>query len=96
MMEYMDFEHIEKEDVKKLNFPKEEILEGKDAVSIRRADVQRAITLGNLEHHKVKIYFADETGNKVVNTTIWAVTDEVIVLKQHVTIPTNRIIKLEI
>lgn len=95
-MDISNFVQIEKEDVAQLHFPKEEILESKDAISIRRADVQRAYALGNLEHHKVKIYFADETGNKVVHTTIWAATDEVIVLKQHVTIPTNRIVKLEI
>lgn len=95
-MDISNFVHIEKEDVAALNFPKEEILESKDAISIRRADVHRANKLGNLEHHKVKIYFVDETGNKMVHTTIWAATDEVIVLKQHVTIPTNRIVKLEI
>lgn len=95
-MDALNFVQIEKEEVGKLHFPKEEVLEDAKAISLRKSDVDRAITLGNLEHHKVKIYFADETGEKVVNTTIWAVTDSVIVLKQHVTIPVNRIIKLEI
>jgi hypothetical protein len=95
-MDTLNFVQIEKEEVGNLHFPKEEILKDKNAISLRKSDVDRAITLGNLEHHKVKIYFADETGEKVVHTTIWAVTDSVIVLKQHVTIPVNRIIKLEI
>ena len=86
-MDTTNFVQIEKEEVAGLHFPKEEVLE---------ADVNRAISLGNLEHYKVKIYFADDSGEKVVNTTIWAVTDVAIVLKQHVLIPTHRIIKLEI
>lgn len=95
-MDTSNFVQIEKEAVASLHFPKEEILESAAAISARKADVDRAISLGNLEHQKVKIYFSDDSGNKVVHTTIWAVTDAVIVLKQHVTIPTNRIVKLEI
>jgi outer membrane protease len=95
-MDISNFVLIEKEDVASLHFPKEEILEDTDLIAIRKSDVNRAISLGNLEHSKVKIYFADDQGEKVVNTTIWAVTDVAIVLKQLVMIPINRIIKLEI
>ena len=58
--------------------------------------MERAIALGNLEHQKVKIYFEDDKKKRVVNTTIWAVTDNAIVLKQNVVIPIKRIYKLEI
>jgi len=95
-MDTTNFAQIEKEEVAGLHFPKEEVLEDTDLIAKRKADVNRAISLGNLEHYKVKIYFADDNGEKVVNTTIWAVTDVAIVLKQHVLIPTHRIIKLEI
>lgn len=87
---------IEKEDVKSLHFPEDEILRSKDEISLRRADINRAIALGNLEHQKVIIYFSDDKGKKRVETTIWAVTDSAIVLKQNTVLPINRIHKLEI
>lgn len=95
-MDTTNFVQVEKEDVAGMHFSKEEILEDAELIAARKADVNRAISLGNLEHYKVKIYFADDNGEKVVHTTIWAVTDVAIVLKQHVLIPINRIIKLEI
>lgn len=95
-MDTSNYTLIEKEDVSTLHFPKEEVLEDADLIKLRKAAVNRAISLGNLEHHKVKIYFCDDQGEKVVNTTIWAVTDVAIVLKQNVLIPISRIIKLEI
>lgn len=92
-----DYIEIEKESVSSLHFPQEEVIQNSSAqLKERKAAVERAITLGNLEHHKVKIYFADEVGKKMVHTTIWAVTDTAIVLKQNVILPINRIIKLEI
>lgn len=90
------FVQIEKEEVAGLHFPAEDILHKVDAKKLRQHAIDRANTLGNLEHYKVKIYFADDAGDKVVNTTIWAVTDTSIVLKQNVVIPIHRITKLEI
>lgn len=95
-MNASNFVQIEKEAVADLHFPAGEILQDKQAITERTNEVKRAISLGNLEHSKVKIYFADNTGEKVVHTTIWAVTDQAIVLKQNVIIPIERIIKLEI
>lgn len=95
-MNTQEFVQIEKEVVGSLHFPHQDILTSEDERSARKMAVERAISLGNLEHYKVKIYFADQEGEKVVHTTIWAVTDEAIVLKQNVVIPIERIIKLEI
>lgn len=95
-METSNFVLIEKEEVGNLVFPQFEVLDTTAAKDERKIAMNRAISLGNLEHHKVKIYFADSEGEKVVHTTLWAVTDESIVLKQNVVIPVNRIIKLEI
>jgi hypothetical protein len=95
-MDTSNYTLIEKEEVSTLHFPKEEVLEDTDLIKLRKAAVNRAISLGNLEHYKVKIFFADDQGEKMVNTTIWAVTDISIVLKQNVQIPINRITKLEI
>jgi hypothetical protein len=90
------FELIEKEAVSSLSFPQEDVLKKSVDIKLRTAEINRAISLGNLEHHKVRIYFQDQQGKKYVDTTIWAVTEDAIVLKQNVVIPTSRIIKIEI
>ncbi len=91
-----EFELVEKEDVAGFKFPDGDVLRSANDQKLRQADLDRAIALGNLEHHKVKIYFEDDKKKKVVHTTIWAVTEKYIVLKQNVTIPIQRIHKLEI
>jgi len=91
-----DFELIEKEDVSHLIFPEDEVLPKPKMIAERNLELNRAIALGNLEHQKVKIYFLDSKGKKYVNTTIWAVTEESVVLKQNAVVPIHRIVKLEI
>ena len=95
-MEDLEFTLIEKEEVANLHFPTEDILIKESEIKARKASIDRAITLGNLEHQKVKIYFSDDTGKKRINTTIWAVTDTAILLKKNVVLPLKRIHKLEI
>jgi hypothetical protein len=90
------FELVEKESVVNLHFPADEVLKSATDKKLRQMELDRAIALGNLEHHKVKIYFEDDKKKKVVHTTIWAVTEDAIVLKQNVVIPIRRIHKLEI
>lgn len=91
-----EFQLVEKETIADYIFPDEEVLKNDADKKLRQTELDRAIALGNLEHSKVKIFFADEDGAKVVNTTIWAITDKSIVLKQNVIVPIRRIIKLEI
>ncbi|MCA1966662.1 MAG: hypothetical protein LDL23_08425 [Flavobacterium sp.] len=88
------FELIDKEIITSLNFPKEDVLEDKEDIAERRNDLDRALSLGNLEHVKIKIYFEDDMSKKMVETTIWGVTDSRVILKQGVVIPVNRIHKI--
>jgi hypothetical protein len=90
------FIEVQKEQISAFHFPQEGIVLSEQAKAEVKVGLARAIALGNLEHQKVRIYFEDDTAKKVVETTIWAVTEEAIVLKQNVVIPTNRIVKLEI
>lgn len=90
------FKLVEKEEVSSFHFPQNEALKKESDMAIRQQSLDRAISLGNLEHQKVRIYFSDSEGNKYVETTIWGLTDHEIVLKQNVVIPIHRIIKLEI
>lgn len=85
------FETIEKENINSLRFPTTDVLEDRFAISQRLSDLQRAQALGNLEHGKTRIFFEDSHSKKVVETTIWGVTDNRIILKKGVGIPINRI-----
>lgn len=88
------FELIDKEAITSLNFPKNDVLDDKDDIKERKSDLDRALSLGNLERVKIKIYFEDDTSRKLVETTIWGVTDNRVILKQGVVIPVYRIHKI--
>ena len=89
-----EFQLIDKEAIGALLFPTNEVLEEKDAIIQRKNDLERALSLGNLEHLKMKIFFEDDTSKKAVETTIWGVTDSRVILKQGLVIPVNRIHKI--
>ncbi|RZJ65473.1 MAG: hypothetical protein EOO50_13500 [Flavobacterium sp.] len=87
------FETIEKESIAELQFPKNDVLEDRDAMRLRNSELQRALVLGNVEHSKIRIYFEDNSSKKVVETTVWGLTDNSVILKQGIGIPINRIYK---
>jgi ferredoxin-fold anticodon binding domain-containing protein len=86
-----NFEIIEKENIISLKFPDTEVLSDDKAIYQRNNDLNRAQALGNLEHSKIKIYFEDNLSKKMVETTVWAVTDKSVILKKGVGIPIHRI-----
>lgn len=90
----MNVKTIEKEKIKSLVFPKEEVLQKRKDQIDRFLELQRALALGNLEHQKVKIIFVDNEGFKRVETTIWGITDREVILKQATIIPLERIISI--
>lgn len=92
----MAFEKIEKEAISDLKFPNEEVLTDKDKIKERMADLNRALTLGNLERSKIKIFFEDNVSCKMVETTVWGLTDKRIILKQGVVIPIHRVHQIKI
>ena len=90
------FEMIEKENISGLKFPTEDVLKYKDSIAERESELNRALVLGNLGHTKIKIYFEDDTSRKLVETTVWGVTDKRVILKQGVVIPINRVYKISL
>ncbi len=86
-----EFQLIEKEQIENLKFPSTEVLSSTEQINERQAELNRALTLGNREHTKIKIYFEDDTSCKVVETTVWGVTDKRVILKQGVVIPIHRV-----
>lgn len=83
---------IQKEDVPGLEFPQEDVLKDAGEIKKRRSDLERALSLGNLEYIKVKIQFRDAAGNKAVETTVWGLTDKRVILKSGAVIPIHRVI----
>lgn len=90
------FENIEKEKIEALKFPTDEVLTDQGAIRERETELNRALSLGNLEHTKIKIYFEDDLSKKIVETTVWGVTDKRVILKQGVVIPINRVHKISL
>ncbi len=91
-----NFTRIAKEDLNRLVFPNEDILKTREALELRRRMLHRATSLGNLQKHKVLIRFEDGEGLKEVYTTIWAVTDNKVLLKAGMLIPVHRIHSVEV
>jgi hypothetical protein len=90
------FETIAKEKIETLKFPNDEVLKDKDLIKEREFELNRALALGNLEHTKIKIYFEDDKSRKLVETTVWGVTDKRVILKKGVVIPINRVHKISL
>lgn len=87
---------VQKEYIAALHFPPNEVLSSLEEIKQRRADIERSRFLGNAYRSKVIIHFRDSEGYKQVETTIWAVTDTKVVLKNNMSIPINRIFKVKI
>lgn len=90
------FEMITKENIETLKFPSNEVLTDENLIEERNSELSRALSLGNLEHTKIKIYFEDDKSRKQVETTVWGVTDKRVILKQGVVIPINRVHKISL
>ena len=89
-----DFQLIEKEEVASLKFPDKDVMSDKDDVIQRKLDLERALTLGNLEHLKIKIFFEDDSSKRVAETTVWGITADEKKKKKGVVIPIKRIHKI--
>ena len=84
-------QEVKKELIGELSFPPAEVLSEQELIKARRSDLDRALALGNLEHSKIRIYFEDSESRKMVETTVWGVTDNRVILKQGIVIPIGRI-----
>lgn len=81
---------INKEDIGKLYFPKEDVLLTPEEKKERLKKIERAMYLGN-NKIKVQIIFQDVEGKKVVDTSIWGITEQNIILKGTTIIPIRSI-----
>ncbi|PSL07177.1 hypothetical protein [Cecembia rubra] len=90
-----EFKEIDKEFVGELSFPDQDVLYTEKKKIQRQIELERAMSLGNLEQVKVKIFFEDFSNKFFINTTIWAVTDESVLIKKGLVIPIKRIYNVQ-
>lgn len=92
MFTHQNLEPVEKEEIKFLHFPREDVLSKIEDRRNRRMELQKAMSLGNLSREKVKIFFRDDQGLKKVESSIWKITDKAVILKKSTLIPLERIL----
>jgi hypothetical protein len=86
-------EIIEKEDIVTLNFGHDDVLAEPEDRQRRRADADRAVTLGNAYHGKLDIYFKTADGaTKRMATTVWAADAEYLTLKSGASLPLRAVL----
>jgi hypothetical protein len=87
---------IAKEELFNARFPKKDVLNDDVQKVLRRLSLQKAERLGNGHKSKVKIEFACEQ-NKInqVNTTVWAATEDYVLLKGGLFLPVSAILNVE-
>jgi hypothetical protein len=86
-------EIVEKEDITSLRFGHDDVLTDAVARQHRRADADRAVTLGNAYHGKLDIYFKTADGaTKRMATTIWAADAEHLTLKSGASLPMRAVL----
>ena len=86
-------EVIEKEEITSMHFGQADVLTNEVDRQRRRADADRAVTLGNAYHGKLDIYFQTADGaTKRVATTIWAADAEHLTLKSGSSLPLRAVL----
>jgi hypothetical protein len=86
-------ETVEKEAIASLHFGHDDVLHDPTARQRRRADANRAATLGNAYHGKLDIYFQTADGTtKRVATTVWEADGQHLSLKAGLTLPLRAVL----
>lgn len=86
-------EIVEKEDLIGMQFAAADVLPDEASRQHRRADADRAVTLGNAYHGKLDIYFQTADGvAKRMATTIWAADTEHLTLKSGTSLPLRAVL----
>jgi len=82
---------IEKEEISKCSFPKEEVIQDAALILTRTENLAKGLKLGNNYKGKVEIIFEDNEAVKKVETTVWGITENYIILKGDILIPVKRV-----
>lgn len=85
---------IDKEAIQQLTFSHTEP-EVQNPLEVQR-QLTKAMILGNSHKHKVKLIFDSDGGLKMVETTIWGLSDQRVILKKGLSIPIDNIIEVRL
>lgn len=86
-MQNISIETIAKEDIPKLTFVDHEVLPAMEYMEKRKHLLFQSMILGNTYHAKVKLVFETTAGFYQVETTVWATTEDYVLLKGGVYLP---------
>jgi len=86
---------VTKEDIPRLKIPNKEVLINPEDIRRRTIDLNNAMKLGNNEHNKVKLIFQSEEGIMMVETTVWEVTQNYVILKSNTHVPIRSVHQVE-
>ena len=88
---------VPKEKIGTVAFAAQDVLNDSALVAERKRMLQKALSLGNLYHHKVTITYRLHQGeSQRVTTTVWAVTDHRVMLKGGRVIPVHAIERVDL
>lgn len=94
-METIELIKVNKYDLNNVNFKKTDVLQAPEEIELRRENLNRGLALGNLYKGATTLRF--ETINGVAmetEATIWAVTENNVILKSNISIPINSIFEV--
>lgn len=86
---------ISKEDIPSYEIAKGDAIENPFDRIARRNDLERAMKLGNNDHQKVKIIFESTEGTMAVETTVWEVTQNYVILKSNMALPIRSVHRVD-
>lgn len=87
---------IQKEQIGSFSFPPGDVLQDQTERSFRLAIAQKARILGNIEKSKATISFHTTEGVFEVNTTVWDVDNDFIMLKGASALPLRSVYSISL
>ena len=88
---YSKCKSIDRNSIPQLEFLSKDVLLTLDSKKSRQKQLQDATFIGNIEEKKVTLEFLSKSGFHLIHTTILAVTNEWVVLKEKQKIPIKSI-----
>lgn len=80
-----------------LKFTEEDVFKTRREQELRMHSLNKALYLGNVLKNKVRIYFKDSLKRIIfIDTTIWGVTKEDVILKKGVTLPIKSVLEIDL
>lgn len=92
---YSKSKDIDRNSIPQLEFLSKDVLVTINSRKSRQKQLQDATFIGNIEEKKVTLEFLSKSGCHFLHTTIWAVTNELVVLKEKQQIPIKSIRAIE-